>query len=125
MTRVCEGARKWNHRLKDFKKRAAKFDDQFSLPLLETATNEIFAAVRKTIQQGNAGLDQIGSLNPKKVTFNNTVGALDDIGYQIGLADNRLTVIKETSTNAAVRDAATDALKELEEWIVGLEYRED
>src|SRR5204862_3724674 len=48
-----------------------------------------------------------------------------DIGYQIGTADNRLSLIKETSTNAVVRDSATELLKDLEEWMVGLEYRED
>ena len=30
-----------------------------------------------------------------------------------------------TSTNAAVRDAATDAIKKLSEWSVGVDYRED
>src|SRR5260370_29057580 len=33
--------------------------------------------------------------------------------------------MKETSTNAAMRDAATEALKKLEEWSVGLDYRLD
>src|SRR5580765_4272946 len=111
--------------LDDFKKRAGKFDGQISIPQFETSSNEVFATVHKTIQQGNAALDQIGALDPKKVTFRNTLGALDDLGYQIGLADNRLTLMKETSTDAALRDGATDALKELEEWMVGLDYRED
>src|SRR4029077_14115869 len=31
----------------------------------------------------------------------------------------------ETSTNSALRDVATDAIKELEEWSIGLDYRED
>jgi thimet oligopeptidase len=111
--------------LEEFKKRANKYDALISLPKFETATNEVFVTVRNTIQQGNAALDQIGALNPKKVTFKNTVAALDDLAYQIGLTDNRLTVIKETSTDSSLRDAATDALKELEEWMVGLDYRED
>ena len=63
--------------------------------------------------------------SPREVTFENTVRALDDIGYQISLTDDRFGLIKETSTDAALRDAATDALKELEEWTVGLDYRED
>jgi thimet oligopeptidase len=111
--------------LDEFKKRAAKFEGQISLPQFETSSNEVFATIHKTIQQGNAALDQIGKLDPNKVTFKNTLGALDDLGYQIGLADNRLTLMKETSTDGALRDGATDALKELEEWMVGLDYRED
>jgi len=111
--------------LKEFRKRAAKFDAVVTLPQFEATTNELYAAVRHTIAVGNAALDRVGALSPRKVTFDNTVRALDDAGYEIALTDNRLTIIKETSTNSALRDAATDALKELEEWIVGLDYRED
>src|SRR6185369_7459920 len=81
--------------------------------------------LRQTIAGGNGGLDKVGALKPAQVTFENTVGALDDIGYQISLTADRLSLIKETSTNAAIREAATDAIKELEEWMVGLDYRED
>jgi thimet oligopeptidase len=111
--------------LDEFQTRAAKFGGQISLPQFETSSNAVFATVRKTIEQGNAALDQIGALDPGKVTFKNTVGALDDLGYHIGLTDNRLSLMKETSTDGALRDGATDALKELEEWMVGLDYRED
>jgi len=43
----------------------------------------------------------------------------------VNLTANRLELIKETSTNAAVRDAATDGVKVLQEWAVGIDYRED
>lgn len=73
----------------------------------------------------NAALDQIGKLPPDQLNFTNTIGALDDIGFQTGGAMNRLYLIKETSTNAAMRAAATEAVKRLQEWGVGLDYRED
>ena len=111
--------------LEEFKKKAGRFDSQIALPQFETTTNEIFGTVRRTIAEGNAALDKVGSLGPKKVTFKNTIGALDDVAFQIGLVNNRLNLVKETSTDAALRDAATEALKELEEWMVGLDYRED
>ncbi len=53
------------------------------------------------------------------------MGALDDVDFHLGLVDDRLSLIKETSTNAAVRDAATEGVKDLEEWMVGIDYRED
>jgi len=112
-------------KLRDFEAKAAKFKDVISVPEFETTTNEVAASVRRTIAAGNAALDQIAPLDPHQANFRNTVRALDDIGYQIGLTDNRLSLIKETSTSAAVRDAATDSLKELEKWMVGLDYRED
>ncbi len=111
--------------LEEFSQRAEKFHSVVRLPQFETTTNAIQETVKQTIAAGNSGLDRIAAQDPHKATFASTVGALDDISYQISLADNRLQVIKETSTNAALRDAATDGLKELEEWIVGLDYRED
>ena len=41
------------------------------------------------------------------MTFGNTFVALDDLSHDIGLTANRLNLIKETSTNAALREAAT------------------
>ena len=40
-------------------------------------------------------------------------------------ASDRLGLIEQTSTNAAVRDAATEAIKKLSDWSVGTDYRED
>jgi thimet oligopeptidase len=111
--------------LREFQKLAAKYNNVITVPSFETTTNEVRASVRKAIADGNAALDRIGKLSPREVAFGNTVGALDDLGFQLGLVDNRLSLIKETSTNAAMRDMATVAVKELEEWMVGLDYRED
>jgi thimet oligopeptidase len=111
--------------LSKFQKLAAKFNNVVSVPAFETTTNGIQATVKRTVADGNAALDRIGKLSQREVTFKNTVCALDDLGSQLGPVDNRLSLIKETSTNAAVRDAATAAVKELEEWMVGLDYRED
>jgi thimet oligopeptidase len=88
-------------------------------------TNEIEAVVRHTIAVGNTELDTIGAIKPRKAGFENTIRALDDLSFQISLIANRLGLLKETFTNAVLRDAATDALKQLQEWTVGLDYRED
>jgi thimet oligopeptidase len=111
--------------LREFERRAARFKSLVSLPRFETTTNEVNQTVSNTIAAGNAALDRIAALDPHKVTFQNTVRALDDIGYDISLTANRLGFVKETSTSAAVRDGATEALKQLEVWSVGLDYRED
>jgi thimet oligopeptidase len=111
--------------LQAFEARAAKFKSVVALPRFETTTNELLASVHDTIAAGNKALDLIGALDPHKVAFENTVGALDDMGYQVSLTANRLSLLKETSTNALLRQTATDAIKDLEEWSVGLDYRED
>jgi thimet oligopeptidase len=112
-------------RLREFRKRAAAFNAIITVPQFETTTNEIRFTLKQTLAVGNAALDRLGALKPGEVTFENTVRALDDIGYQISLTDDRFGLIKETSTDAKLRDAATEALKTLEEWSVGIDYRED
>jgi len=112
-------------RLREFRRRAAAFNAVITVPQFETMTNGIRFALRRTIEVGNAALDRVGALKSREVTFENTVRALDDIGYQISLTDDRLGLIKETSTDAKLRDAATEAVKALEEWTVGIDYRED
>ena len=111
--------------MKEFQDRAAKFNSVVSLPDLETTTNAITATVKQTIASGNAALDRIGKLTPAEVNFKNTFLALDEMSAQSSLAMSRLGLIKETSSSATLRDAATEAIKELEEWAVGLDYRED
>jgi len=108
-----------------FQARAAAYHSVVTLPVFETTTNEIQATLAGVIAGGNAALDRIGRLTPAQATFTNTFVALDDMSYQMETADNRLSLIEQTSTNADVRDAATDALKALDEWSVGIDYRED
>src|SRR5262245_18688677 len=74
--------------LQDFKKRAEKFHSVISLPQFEVTTNDVTSTVKKTISDGNAALDIIGALKPAQVTLRNTIQALDDAEYQIGLAAN-------------------------------------
>ena len=113
--RPVEGVQEARRRLQLRHHRAAVRDDDQRDPLRPPANHR-----RRQRRPGPPRRPQ-----PGEVTFENTVRALDDIGYQISLTDDRFGLIKETSTNAALRDAATDALKELEEWTVGIDYRED
>lgn len=75
--------------------------------------------------RGNATLDRIGGQPLTGVTFDSTVGALDQLGFEIGLVANRVQLIKETSLDPKLRAAAADRAKELQDWAVGLDYRED
>jgi thimet oligopeptidase len=111
--------------LAEIQKAGVKFKNVLRLPEFETTPEAIKTTADQTMFMANAALDAIGRLDASHVRFSNTVGALDDVGFQIGGAVNRLYLIKETSTNEAVRDAATDAVKRLQEWSVGLDYRED
>ncbi len=109
----------------DFQTVGKKFKNVLRLPQFETTTNAITTTANLTMTNANAALDRVGKLSPGEVNFTNTIRALDDNGVQVGEAMNRLYLIKETSTNAALREAATEAVKQLQDWGVSLDYRED
>ncbi|MCS7337360.1 MAG: Zn-dependent oligopeptidase [Verrucomicrobiae bacterium] len=109
----------------DLQRLGARFNSVVALPEFETTPDAVHASVSNTIARANAGLDAIGRLQPHEVSFDNTVRALDDILWEASLTGNRLALIKETSPDPALREAATAAIKVLQEWAVGVEYRED
>jgi thimet oligopeptidase len=111
--------------LAGFQRRAAQFNSVIRLPEFETAANALDLSVKSTIESANAALDKIGRLQPSQVDFTNTLRALDDVNYSISLTENRVEIIKETSQDEVLRDAATEQIKIMQEWAVGLDYRED
>jgi thimet oligopeptidase len=108
-----------------FQKKAEAFNEVITVLTFETTPDAIAVTVNNVIAAGNTALDRIGRLKPEEVNFTNTIRALDDIGYSIQTPESRLGLIQQTSTNTDVRDAATDAIKKLDEWAVGTDYRED
>ena len=111
--------------LEDYQRAAAKFNSVISLPVFETTTNELAQSVTDAIATGNKAMDRIGQLAPAEVNFTNTLRALDDAVYQAGLTENRLEIIRQASTNGALRDAADDQKKLMDQWMVSLDYRQD
>ena len=112
-------------KVEDFQAEAAKFNSVLTVPTFETTPEAVTAAAEAVLKEADVALDEIGKLPPKAVTFANTIGALDAIGYKVGTAANRLSLTKETSRDAMVREAAEKAVTKIEKWSVGLDYRED
>jgi len=109
----------------DFRAAAAKANALLMLPDWEQTPEAIEASMKDAIAKANKALDQIGAQDLGKVTFKSTVVALDDLTYQVGNAANKATIIKETNTNPAMRTAAENAVKAYQDWVVGIDYRED
>ncbi len=109
----------------DFRAAAAKANSVLTIPDWEQSPEAIDASMKDAIAKANQALDQIGAQDPSKVTFKSTVIALDDLSYQAGLTANKATIIKEASTNPAMRKAGEDAVKMYQDWAVGIDYRED
>lgn len=111
--------------LRDFDSAAQKAGVILSVPEFETQPEQVRRSVDAIIAQGNAHLDEIGRRAIGEVTFENTIRALDDLGHQVDRVAGRVELLKETSTQAALRETATESIKTLQEWAVGLVYRED
>src|SRR2546421_7725153 len=109
----------------DFRAAAAKANAVLTIPDWEQTPEAVEATMKDAIVKANAALDQIGAQDLGKVTFKTTVIALDDVTYQASLAANKATIIKETNTNEAMRTAAENAVKVFQDWVVGIDYRED
>ncbi len=111
--------------LASYKTKAATFDSVLRVPAFETTTEAVQASMEQAIANADAALDQLGQLKAGEVTFENTIAALDDIGYDAMQVANRIYMMKETSQSAEMRDAGTERIKAFDEWAVGLDYRED
>src|SRR5205809_5887991 len=109
----------------DFRAAAAKANAVLTIPDWEQTPEAIEAAMKNAIAKANASLDRIGAQDPGKATFKSAVVALDDVTYEASLAANKVTLIKETNTNPAMRTAAENAVKAFQDWVVGIDYRED
>ena len=109
----------------DFRAAAAKANAVLTVPDWEQTPEAVGAMVKNAIAAANKALDQIGAQDLSKVTFKSTVVALDDLNWEAGSAASRAVVIKESSPNEKVRAAAENAVKEFQDWAVGIDYRED
>src|SRR5437870_12097261 len=103
----------------------AKANARLTIPDWPQTPEAVETSAKEAIKRGNAALNAIGKLDPKKVTFQNTVVALDDLAYEVNNVENTATIIKEANTDPKMRAAAENAVKTLNDWFVGIDYRED
>src|SRR5436305_6661910 len=109
----------------DFHAAAAKANAVLSNPDWEQTPESADAMTKNASATANKALEQIGAQDLSKITFKSTVVALDDLTYQAGNAANKAVIIKESNTNEKMRSAAENAVKEFQDWAVGIDYRED
>ena len=116
---------KFSSKWASFESSAKDHNSIVSLPPFERSPRASQDAVDQAIKVANSKLDAIGRLNSDEVTFENTIVALDDMAFDVSIVASRTYMLKETSENAEHREKATDAIKKIDEWAVGLDYRED
>jgi thimet oligopeptidase len=109
----------------ELQKSATRFGTILSLETFETTPDEIAKSTDAAIAKADKALDLIGALNPKKVTFKNTIRALDDLNSDLDQVANRIGVLKEAALDPKMRSAAIDAAQKFNEWGVAIDYRKD
>src|SRR5437667_3598378 len=111
--------------LDDFRAAAEKTNAVLTIPDWEQTPQSVYAMMKDAIAIANKALDQVGAQDLSKVTFKSTVVALDDLTYHAGNSANKAVIIKESNTNEKMRAAAESAVKQFQDWAVGIDYRED
>jgi thimet oligopeptidase len=96
-----------------------------ALPVFEPTPEAIEATTKAVIDAANRELDRFAAQDPARVTFESTVAALDAIAAPVSAAGSRIFLMKETEPEASMRSAATAQIQALQEWGVGVTYRED
>src|SRR4051812_785210 len=109
----------------DFRAAADKANAQLAIPQWDQTPEAVTKSVKDAIAAANKRLDEIAAQDKTTVTFKSTIVALDDVAYEATSAANKAVIIKDTNQSEAMRNAAEGAVKEFEEWAVGIDYRED
>ncbi len=109
----------------DFRAMAARHRVVLELPTYETTPAQLQATVDATIDRADTRLTRLAQQNLARVNFDSTILEYDHIKWEFFNVLNRMYVIQNTSTDAEVRAAATEAVKQMTNWAVGVEYRQD
>jgi thimet oligopeptidase len=111
--------------LTELQEQAAKFNTVLTPLNWETAPEQIASEADAAIASANRELDEIGKLTPSELTFQNTIRALDDVGFELDSVHHRLDIIEQAHPDPKMRSAAVEAVQKLNDFAVGIDYRQD
>lgn len=111
--------------LSEFQERAARFQSRLDVPRFETSAEEVRRSADRAIDESERGLARIASQDLGGATFQSVFAAMDSALYPVMSCVNRLWLVKETSEDASVREAATEQTTRIAQWFVEQQYRED
>jgi Zn-dependent oligopeptidase len=111
--------------LTQLQEHAAKFNTVLTPLSWETSPEQIASVADAAIASASRKLDYIGKLSSSQLTFDNTIRALDDVGFDLQTVHHLLDIIEQAHPDAKMRSAAVDAVQKLNEFSVGIDYRED
>lgn len=87
--------------------------------------SDIPALIDAALKRADAAVAAIIALPDAQRTFENTLGAIDDIDARVEAETNMIQFMAYVSTDAAERDAASAAEQRVTEWYIDLSKNED
>jgi thimet oligopeptidase len=111
--------------LTELQEQAAKFNTVLTPLNWETTPEQIASDADAAIASANRELDEIGKLTPSQLTFQNTIRALDDVGFELDTVHHRFDIIEQAHPDPKMRSAAVEAVQKLNDFAVGIDYRQD
>ncbi len=109
----------------EFQPAAARHRAVLELPEFERTPALVVTEVDRVLREADAELTDLGAQSPTTATFNSTIARIDDIIYPVVTAMYEMELLKETNTNAKMRETASEQYTRIQQWFVALEYRED
>lgn len=94
------------------------------LPTYPLSSDEIKAQAENAIKTADEALAQLAAQDPAKLTFASTFAAYDAITARVGDVYQVLSTVAESAVDKGMRDTANEMAVKLQEWSVGLDYRE-
>ena len=107
-----------------FQTQAAANKASLTLPTYPQNPDEVKAQAETAIKTADEALANLAAQDPAKLTFANTFAAYDAIGARVGDAYQVISTVAESATDKTMRDTANEMSVKLQEWSVGLDYRE-
>ena len=109
----------------DFEAQAARAHSSLVLPTYPLTPDEVKAQAENAIKKADAALEAVAAQVPAKLTFASTFGAYDAITAGVVNASTVIGTVAQSAVDKAMRDTANEMAVKIDEWSVGLDYREN
>lgn len=111
--------------LATFQAQAAGAKSVLQLATYPRTPDEVRAKSEATLKEADAALAKLAAQNPAQLTFASTFAAYDAINAAVGNVSQQIGTVAESALEPPMRDAANEMTVKIQEWSVGLDYRED
>lgn len=111
--------------LASFQALAAADHQSLVLPVYPLTPAEVKAQAEGAMKTADAALAALAAQDPAKLNFANTFAAFDAITAKVADASEVIGTVAQSAIDKPMRDMANDMSVALQEWAVGLDYRDD